>query len=182
MSLFIDSFPPRCDRLCGQQEGVRGLLERPAAHGTEFQDGHPLRGRIMGSPSWGDAGHAGILDADFLAAKGKFLSQTVVLHFQAEASVDTVDRPATRVGRRVLGQREDVQHGQVDLARPRMGKRDSRCSLGGHRVLVGFSSRSHSEHDNINQVMVFRQIRCSRKNRWTSTGLRDYQSIEAKSC
>ncbi|MBP89629.1 MAG: hypothetical protein CMJ64_23445, partial [Planctomycetaceae bacterium] len=49
----------------------------------------------------------------------------------------------------------------------------------GHRVLGNLSSRIHSEHDNINQVNVFRHLRCSRKNRWTNTRLVEEHDIES---
>ena len=81
-TLLIDTLHPRCNRGRGQEKGVAGLFKGPAASCSEFQDGHPLHGWIMGTAMRMELRHAGILDADLLPQQRDLLPRRSLSAFK----------------------------------------------------------------------------------------------------
>jgi hypothetical protein len=65
-----------------------------------------------------DLGESGLLDAEFLAEQLGLLLELVVLGSQADVGVDAVGSPATGGHDSVVGQRDDVQDGGLDVLGP----------------------------------------------------------------
>ncbi len=137
-SCLVDSPNPGADRIRSDLEGPGGLLRRPASGGPEFEDSHPLGGRIVRPPGWSHLAHPCVLDPKLLLTQGQFLLQAVVLGFQANPLVAAVGRPTATVHQGVLGQSNDVEDSEFAVCAPASREWDLRLLVSaGHLGLQG---------------------------------------------
>lgn len=106
------------------------LFERPASCGSEFQNGESLRRAIVWAFGGRNVGRANIFDAYLFAEQCNFLFELFDFTGESNTFVGTVGRPTASVGDCILGERDDVNHGSLDSARPAIGE-----------LRLGFSSR-----------------------------------------
>ena len=123
-SCLIDSPNPGTDGLRRHQEYLGSLLQGPTSGGAQFENRHPLGGRVVRPPLGIDLRHPDILDAYLLPTQGHFLLEAIALGFQPNPLVAAVGRPATAVGQGILGQSDDVENSGFDVGAPSLGERD----------------------------------------------------------
>ncbi len=116
-------------------KSLGSFSEVPGTGGSEFQDGHPLLGRISRtSPTW-QPGNARIFDPDFFAEQGVFVLNPVELASQPDPLDATIDGEAPGVRDCPVGQGNAVNDCLFDIFRPVLGKRNtSKCAQSAHRV------------------------------------------------
>ncbi len=116
--LFVNPFDPRGDGRRSDQELLGRLFQGPAVRRLEQENGHSL-GRGVVRPVAGiESGHSGVLDADFFRQLGHLLLEPLTLGLQADARIDAVGCPPTRVGHPELSQGDHVEHGRLDVGAP----------------------------------------------------------------
>ena len=121
-AFFLQPLHPRGDRCRRDQERLGCLLKRPCPSRLDLEDRHPFDRRIMRPTRCRDQSHAGILDTKFLPEQSHLALKPVVFRLESYPSIDTIRRPAPRVGTGILGQTDHLKHGRLDQARPVFGQ------------------------------------------------------------
>jgi hypothetical protein len=106
-------------------EGSGGFSEIPGTGGPEFQDGHSLLGRVLGTLSRGKFGHACIFDSDFLPKQGILILNAVEFSSETNPFDATIDGEAPGEGDYTMGQGNAVDGRQFDILGPILGKRNA---------------------------------------------------------
>ncbi len=124
--LGIDcSFQPTGNGFGFDHEGSGCFSQIPRAGGLEFQDGHSLLGRVLGTLSRGKFGHARIFDSEFLVKQGDFVLNAVEFSSETNPFDTTIDGEASGVGDYTVGQGNAVDGRQFDILGPVLGKRNT---------------------------------------------------------
>jgi len=118
VSFFVNPLQPRGDGLGLDEEDLGGLGKRPSSGRLEFEDGHAFGGGVVWPTARVELGHPRVRDADLLVKEFDLLLEPVALGGKAHPGVDAVGGPASGAGDGVVGQWNDVQHGQLDVFWP----------------------------------------------------------------
>src|SRR4030095_1943059 len=117
-AFLIEPLCPRADRDGGNEKVLCALCQRPTSRGSQLEDPESLDWRVVWTPVGGYLLHPRVLDPALLAKEKDFVSEALVLRFEADAGVEVVGSPAPGVGHGGPRQGDGVDDGRADAAGP----------------------------------------------------------------